>query len=210
MIIIGYNTNMISMILDNIQDEEAKTVRVLDNHGNYDSELQNEIFHPSIQIKIIKNLPKDESFKLFCAVYKVESKRITIQHYLQYYEHFVNIIHPNVHVSKSTKLGRGILLNVNTCIAGNCDIGDFVSINRAVSIGHHTTIGRYSTVNPGVTICGRIQIEEGVTIGASATILDGIKIGKNSVVAAGAVVIEDVPENTLVMGVPAKIRKTLT
>ena len=48
-----------------------------------------------------------------------------------------------------------------------------------------------------------------VWIGSNATILPGVTIGDNSVVAAGAVVTKDVPENTVVAGVPAKVVKKI-
>lgn len=50
-----------------------------------------------------------------------------------------------------------------------------------------------------------ISIEDGVWICSSATVCGGVTIGKNSVVAAGAVVTRDVPPNSLVAGVPAKV-----
>lgn len=54
-----------------------------------------------------------------------------------------------------------------------------------------------------------IVIKRNVWIGAAATILPGVTVGENSVVAAGAVVSRDVPPNTVVAGVPAKVIKTL-
>ena len=48
------------------------------------------------------------------------------------------------------------------------------------------------------------KIEEGVSIFASSTILGNVSIGKNSIVAAGSLVLDDVPENTTVAGIPAK------
>ena len=58
-------------------------------------------------------------------------------------------------------------------------------------------------------ICKPIVIKRNAWIGAAATILPGVTIGENAVVAAGAVVSKDVPANTIVGGVPAKIIKTI-
>ncbi len=52
-----------------------------------------------------------------------------------------------------------------------------------------------------------VKIGDGVWIGMNATILKGVTIGDNSIVAAGALVIRNVPANTMVAGVPAKIVK---
>jgi acetyltransferase-like isoleucine patch superfamily enzyme len=54
-----------------------------------------------------------------------------------------------------------------------------------------------------------IVIKRKAWIGAAATILPGVTIGENSVVAAGAVVSKDVPDNTIVGGIPAKVLKNL-
>jgi acetyltransferase-like isoleucine patch superfamily enzyme len=55
----------------------------------------------------------------------------------------------------------------------------------------------------------RILIKRNAWIGAGATILPGVTVGENAVVAAGAVVNKDVPDNTIVGGVPAKILRTI-
>ena len=52
-------------------------------------------------------------------------------------------------------------------------------------------------------------VEDGVFIGADTTLVAPVKVGKGAKTGAGAVVIEDVPENTLVVGVPAQIKKKL-
>jgi len=59
------------------------------------------------------------------------------------------------------------------------------------------------------TISHPIVIKKGAWIGAGATILAGVTIGENSVVAAGAVVSKDVPDNSIVGGVPAKFIKSI-
>lgn len=75
-----------------------------------------------------------------------------------------------------------------------------------------------STVNHPMTPMGRrkhlgiakpVNIGNDVWIGGNVTILPGVTIGNNVIVAAGAVVTKDVPDNTLVGGVPARMIKTL-
>ena len=68
-------------------------------------------------------------------------------------------------------------------------------------------IGDYVTVSPGSGIMGRVTVGDGVFIGAHATITDRIRIGNGAIVAAGAVVVQDVPEMSLVAGVPARVKK---
>lgn len=58
-------------------------------------------------------------------------------------------------------------------------------------------------------ISKKIVVKRNVWIGAAATILPGVTIGENSVIAAGAVVTKDVPPNTIVAGVPAKVIKNI-
>ncbi len=52
-------------------------------------------------------------------------------------------------------------------------------------------------------------VKKGASIGSSATILCGVTIGENAIVITGAAVTKDVPPNTIVAGVPAKIVKKL-
>jgi acetyltransferase-like isoleucine patch superfamily enzyme len=54
-----------------------------------------------------------------------------------------------------------------------------------------------------------VVIGDDVWIGANAVILPGVTIGRHCVVAAGAVVTKDVPDNTVVGGIPAKVLRTL-
>ena len=54
-----------------------------------------------------------------------------------------------------------------------------------------------------------VLIDKNAWLGANSTILPGVTVGKNAVIAAGAVVTKDVPANTVVAGVPAKIIKKI-
>lgn len=82
----------------------------------------------------------------------------------------------------------------------------FSTIIAAKSIGENCWINQQVTI--GYTSDNNCPvIEDNVFIYAGAKVLGGIVLGKSSVIGAGAVVINDVPENSLVAGVPAKIKK---
>ncbi|KAA2219766.1 DapH/DapD/GlmU-related protein [Maribacter flavus] len=106
-------------------------------------------------------------------------------------------------------LGNNVFIN-HACSfldLGGIEIKDDVMIGPRVNItseNHPTEIATRKSMVPG-----KVLIEENVWIGAGATILPGVRIGRNSVVAAGALVNKNVPPNTVVGGIPAKILKKL-
>jgi acetyltransferase-like isoleucine patch superfamily enzyme len=70
-------------------------------------------------------------------------------------------------------------------------------------------IGNHVHVATGARLAASIKIGDGAHIGIGATIREGIRIGQGSIVGAGAVVVDDVPDSVMVVGVPAKIKKGL-
>ena len=110
---------------------------------------------------------------------------------------------------KNIALGKNVFINAGCCFQdqGGITIGDNVLIGHNVvlaTLNHNLDPEKRAGMYPSP-----ISIGNNVWIGSNSTILPGVAIGENSVVAAGAVVTNDVPENTVVGGVPAKIIKTI-
>ncbi|MCH5155299.1 MAG: sugar O-acetyltransferase [Clostridiales bacterium] len=169
-------------------DSEAHIVMhaLSDEARKVTAELNN-VYHTSEEIRSIfsKLIGKevDEDFGLFPPFYSDCGKNITV--------------------------GKRVFINSGCCFQdqGGIEIGDDVLIGQQVVIA---TLNH--DLNPekrGSMIPKHVKIGNKVWIGAHATILAGVTIGDNSVVAAGAVVTKNVPENTVVGGVPAKIIKNI-
>lgn len=94
-------------------------------------------------------------------------------------------------------------------ITNSVSIGKGIIINQLSSIGHDVVISDFVEICPNVSISGNCFIGENTFIGTSSTILPKIKIGKNVIVAAGSVVTKDVPDNCMVAGIPAVIKKNI-
>jgi len=112
-------------------------------------------------------------------------------------------------IGLNISLGKNVFINHGCSMLdlGGIEIKDDVMIGPMVSISSETH--PIAPDNRKVLVPKKVIIEKNVWIGASATILPGVTIGENSIVAAGAVVHKDIPPNTLVAGVPAKIIKSI-
>lgn len=95
-------------------------------------------------------------------------------------------------ISNSVTIGKGCIIYYNSIITHDCILGDFVEIS------------------PSVNVLGRSVIGSFCQIGTGTIILPDIKIGENVIIGAGSVITKNVPDNVMVVGVPAKIVKELT
>lgn len=118
---------------------------------------------------------------------------------------FSKIIHETALVDYSTTVGVGSQLLHRCVIQAGTIIGKHTIINTSASIDHDCQIGDYAHIAPNSTLCGNVEIGEGTLIGAGTTIIPGVRIGKWCVIGAGSVVVNDMPDNVLAFGNPAKI-----
>jgi UDP-2-acetamido-3-amino-2,3-dideoxy-glucuronate N-acetyltransferase len=127
-----------------------------------------------------------------------------------------------VHVLPGAQIGEDCNICDFVLIENNVIIGNRVTIKSGVQLWDGMRIDDDVFIGPNATFTNdrfprskqpftllETRIKQGASIGANATILPGITIGKNAMVGAGSVVTSDVPDNTLVVGNPACIVRTL-
>jgi acetyltransferase-like isoleucine patch superfamily enzyme len=114
-----------------------------------------------------------------------------------------------VEIQKNAVIGRNVKVSSHTFICEGVTIEDDVFIGHNVSFINdkypRATAGNGQLQTEADWQVVPTRVKRGASIGTSATILCGVTIGENAIVGAGSVVTKDVPDNTIVAGVPARI-----
>jgi UDP-2-acetamido-3-amino-2,3-dideoxy-glucuronate N-acetyltransferase len=123
-------------------------------------------------------------------------------------------------IGDDTKIGPFVEIQKNATIGARCKISSHTFICEGVKIEDEVFVGHgvvfINDREPRATTNGQLQTEsdwnvvetfvrKGASIGSGAVIMCGITIGERAMIGAGAVVTADVPQDTLVAGVPARL-----
>jgi acetyltransferase-like isoleucine patch superfamily enzyme len=139
----------------------------------------------------------------------------------------VRIVHPELvnlygcTVGDETRIGAFVEIQKNASVGSRCKISSHTFICEGVTIEDDVFVGHgvmfINDPYPRATTGGRPQgeadwtviptrVRRGASIGSGAVILCGVTIGARALVGAGAVVTRDVPDESVVVGIPARIR----
>ena len=114
-------------------------------------------------------------------------------------------VHSQAIVSPTAKIGEGSVVMAGAIVNADAQIGRHCIVNTGASVDHECVIGDYVHVAPHASLCGQVQVGEGTLIGVGASVIPCVKIGKWCTIGAGAAVTEDIPDNSVAVGVPAKV-----
>ena len=125
-------------------------------------------------------------------------------------------IEPGAFIRDQVEIGDNAIIMMGAVINIGSIIGEGTMIDMGAILGGRATVGKNCHIGAGAVLAGVIEpasatpviVEDNVLIGANAVVIEGVHIGEGAVVAAGAIVIDDVPANTVVAGSPAKVLKT--
>ena len=128
--------------------------------------------------------------RVFCQLAQSEAKLATI-------------VHPSAVLSKGVTVKTGSVVLAHATINADALIGHNVIVNTGAIIEHDCMVENHVHCAPNCTITGGVKIGSGTLVGTSATIIPNKIIGKECIIGAGAVVVKDIPDNTLATGIPA-------
>jgi sugar O-acyltransferase (sialic acid O-acetyltransferase NeuD family) len=119
-------------------------------------------------------------------------------------DRFATLIHPTASVSRTARIGRGVVVFQHVTVTSNVHIGHHVTILPNTVISHDGQIGDFTCVAGGVKVSGGVRVGRGCYLGTGCALIGGIDIGDGALVGMGSVVLRSVPAHTVVAGNPAR------
>ncbi len=120
---------------------------------------------------------------------------------------FINAIHPSAIISDKAILGMGTAVMAGAVVNIEAVIGRNCVLNTGCIIEHEANIGDNVFIAPGCILAGNVHVGCDTFIGLGAKIIQNVNIGSNVLIGAGSVITSDIPDNSVVYGVPGKVVK---
>lgn len=158
------------------------------------------------KIDILMDLNREHLVYAVIAMQDGDIRKKIVNRFPEYHG-WETLIHPSVHMSDRSTIGKGCIVCLNSSISVNTSVGNHCLLNVSTAIAHDCIVGDYTSMMSGACVCGHVQIEDGAYLSTNCTIVPGKKVGDHAKIGAGSVVICDVKSGVTVMGVPAKVIK---
>ncbi len=119
---------------------------------------------------------------------------------------FFTFIHPSAQImdKETIKIGEGSFIGANCILTTNIDIGSHCILNRGNQIGHDCKIGSYFSAMPGSIVSGNVKIGNKVYLGTNSSIIEKTTVVSDITIGANGVVIRDLIQKGVYVGVPVK------
>jgi sugar O-acyltransferase (sialic acid O-acetyltransferase NeuD family) len=118
---------------------------------------------------------------------------------------FPAAVHPSCILGRRVTVGEGTIIMAGVVVNGPTHIGRHTAVCTRASLDHDSVLDDFSSLGPGATLGGGVHVGAYTAFGIGATCRHSIRIGAHTVVGAGAVVVTDLPDNVVALGVPARI-----
>ena len=119
-------------------------------------------------------------------------------------------IHPQTVVAPGVSIGGGTVTMAGTVVNPGARLGENVVIATCASVEHECTIEDGVWIGAGVHLGGRVVVEQAATVEIGATVAGRLRIGAESVVGAGSLLLDDLPNNMLAYGTPARVVRRIS
>lgn len=119
---------------------------------------------------------------------------------------WVSIVHPSAQIAFNVKIGKGTVVMANAVINVCTAVGEHCIINTSAVVEHDNVVEDYVHISPKASLGGSVHIGANTHIGIGTTVKNNVDICDGCVIGAGAVVLKNIIDSGIYIGVPARIK----
>lgn len=138
------------------------------------------------------------------------SREVAAQAMTEKFPHskIVSIFHPNAWISPNATIAPGAVVLAQAAVGPGSYVGYGALLNTGASLDHGSSLGDYASLGPGARTGGQVCIGERTMIGIGTAIAHNTHVGHDSVVGAQSLVNQNMGNNLVAFGIPARIVRT--
>lgn len=174
------------VILDILLSQNVKIDCILDDAPN------------CIELFGIKVVPNSGTVEINNAIIAIGNNKVRKEIVGQFPVFYKNAFHTSAIISSFSKVDEGTVIFANAVINADATIGKHCIINTGAVVEHDCKISDFVHIAQNVSLSGHVSVGEGSVIGCGSSITSGIKIGKWVEIEAGAVILENIPDYTII------------
>lgn len=144
------------------------------------------------------------------AIGNMDARRRTVESLMQKGGSFLTLTHPMAYVAPTATLEHGVIIYPFASVSNNAHLQTATKLNYYASVGHDTQLGKYCLLAPYATVNGFGVLEDEVYLSTHSTVAPQVRVGFQSKLSANSAAMKDVPERSLLFGVPGRVVPRLT
>lgn len=120
------------------------------------------------------------------------------------HDRYATVIHPSVDLPTGCTIEAGSIVLAQVAITADARLGRHVVLMPHVTVTHDDLIDDFATLAAGVSLGGGVRVGKRAYLGMNASVRERLSVGKDAVLGMGAVLVHDVPDGEVWLGVPAR------